>query len=1216
MNSKFDRVKNVLKAGIILCIALIPNTGICKNAPMMHRNVPQEAPIIFNCNETVVAGEAFGLQGHHFGENPELWMALVNGTETTLKPERKLDILSKSDINISALIPADTNIRAGNLIAVWVKNGSTLSKPVFLNKARAISLEFDEIMPGQPFRIFGRNLKVDGAEPVIRFEAPNQKPLLATYVTGETYIIHVIAPKDIKPGLHYKIAISNGNGLKWGESIAPATMFARPSAVDPFGLKVAWGTDFTFYKNIYNVKTDTRLTIKAVGDGRANDRNAIQKAIDMANKDGGGVVYLPAGTYKLEFASGCGLIMKSKVVISGDGYTNTNIQYGFGTPPPYDHPIGKSGWPDSTTNGVAMLWPLGTTLSGLYGLRLQNVNTSGIWKHSIKNMPPPEKKPGAGGSKFFVSNCRFDFAVAWGLSWGHVDRFMITDCEFESHAVNTWPWQWHCNGATNFIVRNNTMRYSAGRFGFNDSYSGIIENNHIIRFGDEQRPPGETGGFNIDYASEIMVLKNYMGVIGKSIINSNQGETILSQGCNPENQDAGHVSSASYTTIVDESNKWHVAIRNPSLNSSDAVAIVAGRGAGQWRSIVSNTTNTIKVDRPWDVIPDKGSYYVVMRWSAKGWLVKDNILEDNNHGIEFYCGNNDVVIADNLLTNSDGIYLRSDQRITGPEHGRFNLGWNTVIEGNQVINNNGLRPAYIYSILALGVPYDLHGIGTLGQEIRHNYVEAHQPNSKSLVPGEGYWNSVESRNGVSTSQVGILGTIFESNKVVNSEIGYHLSSNVSQTIIKDPVYRNVKIQNTDSIYPNRKSEGTVVVAACNNIANDPFCAYLTGIAPKIVKDLGEDIDSIKVRKVVFYSRDVELNGQNVATNIFAVIARPLQPGNYPGILVLHGGGGTAEIDKARRWAAKGYIAVAIDIPGIVPPDKVPNSSGVFKTYKYGERRFPVSPGITGSTIFDAALASLQGFYLLQSQPDVIKERLGITGVSWGGYMTTMVSGLLCDDIQAAFSTYGSGFYDEGSAFLKELNKMPLTERDAWLKYLDAGRRSKNISAPYFVAAATNDIYFYPPAVLATLHAINSPVNHLFAPNVSHAAPVPGGNLTNDRVSWMQMELPYFEYYLKDKGLPLPKVSINKILGAPEHDNYMVKFFVDSKTPITDANIYYSMANPLWPKRNWVKVKAVALKNGWYEAPLPASVVGKGTMCFASVSDARPVTVSSDLTEYY
>lgn len=1220
LNLRYHTVKTGFTVVLIIAIILTASTGYSKSGSKRTRYSGGDTPFIFNNSETVKPGEAFGMQGYHFGQNPELWIAVVNGNERVLKPVKQIPTLSRSDINISAVLPNDTNIHVNSLIAVWVKNGSSLSKPVFLNKARAATIEFDEIMPGQPFRIFGRNLKYNNTDPVIRFESPGQKSALASYVSGDLYIISLIAPKDLKPGVKYQVTVSNGIGLKWGENIAEETLSVKPAMPDPFGLKVAWGTEFHFYKNTYNVKSDPRLPVKAKGDGKANDREAIQKAIDKANQDGGGVVYLPSGIYKLDFASGSGLIMRSKVVIKGDGFDKTNIQYGFGTPPPYPTPIGKGGWPDTTTNGVAILWPLGTTLTGLYGLQVQNVNTSGLWKHSMKNMPATEERPGAGGSRFFVSNCRFDLAVAWGLSWGHVDRFEISDCEFESHAKNTWPWQWHCNGATNFIVRNNTVRYSAGRFGFNDSYNGIIENNHIIRLGDEQMAKGESGGFNIDYAADIIVLKNHMEVVGKTIdtkVNNNQGETILSQGGNPINQDAGNVTAATATSITDASDKWKFTIRTSSLGCSDAVAIIAGKGAGQWRYILSNTSNTIKVDKPWEVIPGKDSYYVIMRWSAKGWLVKDNILEGNNRGIWFYCGDNDVAIVGNRLTNSDGIYVRSDQRITAPGHGRFNLSWNTIIDGNQVINIDGLRPAYINSTLALGVPYTLHGIGTIGLEVRDNYVQAHDPNSKSFIPGEGYWNEVASKSPAITDQAGIVGAIFENNKAVNTDIAYRLSPHSSQTIIKNPVNRNVKAISSDSLSKDKQSEKTIWITSRNNIANDPFLPYLTGIAPDIVKDLGEESDSIKMRRVIFHSRDVKAEGQTIATNVFAVIARPLKPGNYPGILVLHGGGGTAEVEKARGWAARGYIAVAIDIPGICPPDKIPNSSGLFKTYKYGEHRFNPTMDVTTSTIFDGSVAVVQALYLLRSQTDVIKDHIGVTGISWGGYMTTMISGLLGPDIQASFSTYGSGYYDEGSTFKKTLDALAPAVRESWLTYLDAGRRAKNIAAPYFIAGAANDIFFYPPAVIATLQAVGSPAGHLFAPNASHSAPVPGGNASGNRVSWMQMELPYFDYYLKGIGERLPYITMDEITkpAVPGNGECTVKFFVDSKMPITEANLYYSLPDPLWPKRKWELVKAVAIKDGWYKATILLNVLGKGTYYFASVSDARPVTVSSDMKEY-
>ena len=42
------------------------------------------------------------------------------------------------------------------------------------------------------------------------------------------------------------------------------------------------------------------VTVKGVGDGRADDSAAIQQAIDQAAAaGGGGIVFLPAGTYRI-----------------------------------------------------------------------------------------------------------------------------------------------------------------------------------------------------------------------------------------------------------------------------------------------------------------------------------------------------------------------------------------------------------------------------------------------------------------------------------------------------------------------------------------------------------------------------------------------------------------------------------------------------------------------------------------------------------------------------------------------------------------------------------------------------------------------------------------------------------------------------------------------------------------------------------------------------
>jgi len=94
-------------------------------------------------------------------------------------------------------------------------------------------------------------------------------------------------------------------------------------------------------------------------------------------------------------------------------------------------------------------------------------------------------------------------------------------------------------------------------------------------------------------------------------------------------------------------------------------------------------------------------------------------------------------------------------------------------------------------------------------------------------------------------------------------------------------------------------------------ASDPLLPYLDGKATEIIREITNSItppEGVVLRQVVFRSRD--------NSEIYAVIASPMAAGKHPGILVLHGGGGSAEVKKAMSWAQRGYVAVAPDLPGI------------------------------------------------------------------------------------------------------------------------------------------------------------------------------------------------------------------------------------------------------------------------------------------------------------
>ncbi len=85
-----------------------------------------------------------------------------------------------------------------------------------------------------------------------------------------------------------------------------------------------------------------------------------------------------------------------------------------------------------------------------------------------------------------------------------------------------------------------------------------------------------------------------------------------------EPRTVGTVASATPRTLTDSAVAW-----KPGLLADCTVLITAGRGFGQYRRVLSNTPDTLTLDRPWRVEPDGTSEYVVAR------MYTDNVFYAN-----------------------------------------------------------------------------------------------------------------------------------------------------------------------------------------------------------------------------------------------------------------------------------------------------------------------------------------------------------------------------------------------------------------------------------------------------------------------------------------------------------------------------------------------------------------------------------------------------------
>lgn len=392
---------------------------------------------------------------------------------------------------------------------------------------------------------------------------------------------------------------------------------------------------------------------------------------------------------------------------------------------------------------------------------------------------------------------------------------------------------------------------------------------------------------------------------------------------------------------------------------------------------------------------------------------------------------------------------------------------------------------------------------------------------------------------------------------------------------------------------------------------EKYVAY-EGNVPEILDSeewAAKSTDDVTVKKIHFAS----YNGNKT----YAVVAYPKAEGVYPGRLSLHGGGMCAndKVNDIITFAKAGYVAIAPDLPGIIGKDKYENSEGEWKTnYNYETDMFKYDTDEKDSVLYDALTSAIHAFHLLQSGnltgDETVKvdmKNIGISGVSWGGYTTTMLSGILGSQVKAAYALFGTGNYDIGEYWNVEnrcLNLMSEESREKWLADYDAGRVSKYTTCDFFEAAATNDTYFTPAMTQKTLDSMQGYTNMLYSPNTNHNIMVDGLSYWNT-----DTEQKWFNYLLKNDGTELPKITYNS--SNAEIGKYSLTYTASEEPEQIKA--YYSYrSDGLWTKRNWIQLDSsnVEINGTAVTVNIPDELMTGSIDVFASMTDGSTYTVSS------
>jgi dienelactone hydrolase len=313
----------------------------------------------------------------------------------------------------------------------------------------------------------------------------------------------------------------------------------------------------------------------------------------------------------------------------------------------------------------------------------------------------------------------------------------------------------------------------------------------------------------------------------------------------------------------------------------------------------------------------------------------------------------------------------------------------------------------------------------------------------------------------------------------------------------------------------------------------------------------------------------------------------------PGMVLVHGGGGTAFDAWVRLWNSRGYAAIAMDTCGCLP-------SG-----SYGKWQRHVAGGPPGWGGFDQIDAPPQDQWtyhaiadvvlahsLLRSLPGVDADRIGVTGISWGGYLTCIVAGV---DARFRFAVpvYGCGFLGDNSVWLPDFRKMGAERAARWLGWWDPSVWLRRAKLPMLWVTGTNDFAYPMDSLRKSYLATQGPHTLCLRVRMPHGHGGAGENPAEI--------LAFADSHLRH-GQPLARIT------AQRHDGERVSATFDTAVPIEKAEVTYSRQVGRWQDRLWETVPAdVDASTSVVRARLPQGV----KVYYLNLFDRRGLVVSSE-----
>ena len=234
--------------------------------------------------------------------------------------------------------------------------------------------------------------------------------------------------------------------------------------------------------------------------------------------------------------------------------------------------------------------------------------------------------------------------------------------------------------------------------------------------------------------------------------------------------------------------------------------------------------------------------------------------------------------------------------------------------------------------------------------------------------------------------------------------------------------------------------------------------------------------------------------QGKPTRIFACYGVPNVPAGtkVPGVILLHGSGGTAFAKWVALWNSRGYAAIAVDYHGRMPYGPGWDANTANAKLEGGgpgeDRRWIMSVPDTDTFTYQAVSAVLLAHSVLAAQPGVDADNIGVIGVSMGAVLAARIAGI---DPRTSFAVmvYGCGDLLRGSVFgdrARHNYKMTDADLDAYVASHDPVVYLPKAKCPLLFVNHTNDPFFRTKPWMSTIAAARSEVYQSMRRNFKHS----------------------------------------------------------------------------------------------------------------------------------